>query len=62
MTGPKTRRGGITYRGSVPATDPRYQSGWNFLSGKNLSPPSPKPSPKPEEPKEPNTAKPDVAE
>ena len=25
-------------------TDPRYQSGWNFLSGKNLSPPSGKAS------------------
>jgi len=42
--GPKTRRGGATYRGSVPATDPRYQSGWNFLSGKNLNQPSGKAS------------------
>ena len=40
MTGPKTKKVGITYHGSVPATDPRYQSGWNFLSGKNLNPQS----------------------
>jgi hypothetical protein len=32
--------GGVTYHGYVPDTDPRYKSGWNFLSGKNLSPPS----------------------
>ena len=44
MTGKKTPRGRVTYHGSVPATDPRYSSGWNFLSGKNLSPPSLTPS------------------
>src|SRR5262249_12257566 len=36
--------GRITYKGSVPDTDPRYKSGWNYLSGKNLNPHSAKPS------------------
>ena len=36
--GPKTRQGGTTWHGFVPDTDPRYKSGWNYLSGKNLNP------------------------
>jgi hypothetical protein len=36
--GPKTRQGGAIYHGFVPDTDPRYKSGWNYLSGKNLNP------------------------
>jgi len=56
-SGPKTRRGRVIDLGWVPATDPRYQSGWNFLSGKNLNPrsgkasteTSPPPSTKPPE-------------
>jgi hypothetical protein len=36
--GPKTRQAGVTYHGFVPDTDPRYKSGWNYLSGKNLNP------------------------
>jgi hypothetical protein len=38
MTEQKTRLGGATWHGFIPETDPRYQSGWNFLSGKNLRP------------------------
>ena len=30
--------GRLIDKGSVPETDPRYQSGWNFLAGKNLNP------------------------
>jgi hypothetical protein len=37
MTGKKT---GVIWKGWVPDTDPRYKSGWNYLSGKNLSQPS----------------------
>ena len=40
MTGKKTRKGGTTWKGWVPATDPRYGGGWNYLSGKNLNQPS----------------------
>jgi hypothetical protein len=40
MTKQKTRRGGATFHGFVPENDPRYQSGWNYLSGKNLNLPS----------------------
>ena len=36
--GPKTRQGRAIYHGFVPDTDPRYKSGWNYLSGKNLNP------------------------
>jgi hypothetical protein len=36
-TSSKRPAGKATYHGSVPASDPRYQSGWNFLSGKNLA-------------------------
>jgi hypothetical protein len=32
------QKGGATYHGFVPETDPRYSSGWNFLAGKNLNP------------------------
>jgi len=28
------KKGGVTYHGSIPDDDPRYQGGWNFLSGK----------------------------
>jgi|NGEPerStandDraft_6_1074524.scaffolds.fasta_scaffold556811_2 hypothetical protein len=35
---PRRKKGGLTYRGSLPDTDPIYQGGWNFLSGKNLKP------------------------
>ena len=52
MTGKKMPLGRLTYLGSLPATDPRHQSGWNFISGKNLSPPSRKPSAKPAAPNE----------
>ena len=49
MTDKPIKVGRITYRGSLPATDPRYQSGgWNFLLGKNLKE-LPKPSPMQEE-------------
>jgi hypothetical protein len=40
MTEQKTRPAGATYHGFVPDTDPRYNSGWNYLSGKNLNLPS----------------------
>jgi hypothetical protein len=40
MTGKKTQAVGNTWKGFVPDTDPRYKSGWNYLSGKNLSQPS----------------------
>jgi hypothetical protein len=36
--GPKTRKGRVIWHGFVPDTDPRYQSGWNYLCGKNLNP------------------------
>ena len=49
-TGQKTQKGGATYRGSLPATDPIYKSGWNYLSGKNLNPHSGKPSSAPNQP------------
>jgi hypothetical protein len=39
--------GGLTHHGFLPVTDPRYQSGWNFLSGKFLNPRSEKPSNEP---------------
>jgi hypothetical protein len=42
----------------LPDTDPRYQSGWNFLSGKFLNPRSKPPSTEPEKPEE----KPEKAE
>jgi len=32
------KKGGATYRGTVPDDDPRYQGGRNFLAGKNLAP------------------------
>jgi hypothetical protein len=32
----RPRPAGVTFHGFVPDTDPRYSSGWNFLSGKNL--------------------------
>jgi hypothetical protein len=35
------QKGRVTYHGPVPETDPRYRSGWNFLSGKNLRPEPP---------------------
>jgi hypothetical protein len=31
-------KGGATWHGFVPDTDPRYSSGWNFLAGKDLRP------------------------
>jgi len=31
-------QGRVTFHGFVPDTDPRYKSGWNYLSGKNLHP------------------------
>jgi hypothetical protein len=31
------QKGRVTYHGFVPDTDPRYGSGWNFLTGKNLN-------------------------
>ena len=33
------QKGRATYHGFVPDTDPRYSSGWNYLSPKNLRPP-----------------------
>jgi hypothetical protein len=33
--------GRLIDKGSVPDTDPRYSSGWNYLSGKNLNLPPP---------------------
>jgi len=50
---PTQPKGQVTYKGSVPETDPRYNSGWNYLSGKNLRP-------KPSE-REPVSAAPDAA-
>jgi hypothetical protein len=39
---PTQPKGRVIYKGSVPDTDPRYASGWNYLSGKNLNlPPQP---------------------
>ena len=43
-TGKETPEGPGIYKGSVPATDPRYSGGWNYLGGKNLNPHSAKPS------------------
>ena len=43
-TGKPTREAEVIYKGSVPATDPRYGGGWNYLSGKNLNPHSARPS------------------
>jgi hypothetical protein len=40
-TGPKTPQAGATFHGFVPDTDPRYNGGWNYLSGKNLNLPPP---------------------
>jgi hypothetical protein len=37
----KDPTGGATYHGFVPDTDPRYSSGWNYLSPKNLRPKPP---------------------
>jgi hypothetical protein len=37
-TGQRIPMGRLIDKGSVPETDPRYQSGWNFLAGKNLNP------------------------
>jgi hypothetical protein len=48
MTGKPIKLGKLTYHGFVPDTDPRYNSGWNFLSGKNLNPRSKTPSSTPE--------------
>jgi hypothetical protein len=42
---PGPPKGRLIYHGSVPDTDPRYSSGWNFLSGKNLNQPSNEKSP-----------------
>jgi hypothetical protein len=44
MTGGKNRKGGATWKGFIPDTDPMYKSGWNFLSGKNLNQRSTEPS------------------
>jgi len=53
-TKPPTKpKGRVIYEGSVPDTDPRYGSGWNYLSGKNLRPKPPE--------REPVSAAPDVA-
>jgi hypothetical protein len=49
MTGKKTQKGGVTYHGFIPDTDPRYKSGWNFITGSNLNPRSTEPSPAPQE-------------
>lgn len=38
---PTQPKGRLIYKGSVPDTDPRYDSGWNYLSGKNLNLPPP---------------------
>jgi hypothetical protein len=58
MTRKPIKLGKLTYHGFVPDTDPRYNSGWNFLSGKNLNPGSKTPSSEPEaeEPSEPQPA------
>jgi hypothetical protein len=40
----KSPKAGITWKGFVLDTDPRYRSGWNYLSGKNLNPRSEKAS------------------
>ena len=40
MIGRKIPMGRVIYEGSVPDTDPRYNTGWNYLSGKNLNLPS----------------------
>ncbi len=37
MIGKPRKLGNLTYRGSLPATDPIYQGGWNFIAGKNLN-------------------------
>jgi hypothetical protein len=50
ITQPKGR---MICRGFVPDTDPRYNSGWNYLSGKNLRPMPPE--------REPVSAAPDAA-
>ena len=42
-TGPKTKKAGATYRGSLPDTDPIYEAGWNLLASANLNPSSPPP-------------------
>jgi hypothetical protein len=49
-TGKPIRQGRITWHGFVPDTDPRYKSGWNFLSSKHLNPRSPQQSEKPPQP------------
>ena len=36
-TGPKIPGAGATWRGWAKDTDPRYGTGWNFLTGENLS-------------------------
>jgi hypothetical protein len=41
----KTQPGRVIYHGSVQADDPRYSSGWNFLSPKNLRPEPPEREP-----------------
>ena len=38
---PTQPKGRLIDKGSVPDTDPRYSSGWNYLSGKNLNLPPP---------------------
>jgi hypothetical protein len=43
MTPSDKPKGRVIYKGSVPDTDPRYKSGWNYLSGKNLKPPEREP-------------------
>jgi hypothetical protein len=50
---PTQPKGRVIYKGSVPDTDPRYASGWNYLSGKNLAPKPPE--------REPVSAAPDTA-
>jgi hypothetical protein len=44
MTGNPTRRVKVILHPSPHPTDPIYQTGWNFISGKNLSPTSAGPS------------------
>lgn len=44
MTEPKSAKRWVIWKGFVPATDPRYQGGWNYLGGKNLSLRSAEPS------------------
>jgi hypothetical protein len=39
------QKAGATWHGFVPDTDPRYSSGWNYLSGKNLTPKPPEREP-----------------